>query len=109
MKITIIGAGVAGSVLTDILSEMGHEVTLIEKSKSPGGTSTVIPLKLSASLLFIFSSLFFLRTISFIFSTEKGHCYWPFCGLLSMSSTTSTTSGIKDCDWVNAENTEKIE
>jgi len=37
MKITIIGAGVAGSVLTDILSEMGHEVTLIEKSKSPGG------------------------------------------------------------------------
>lgn len=37
MKITIIGAGVAGSVLTDILSDLGHEVTLIEKSKLPGG------------------------------------------------------------------------
>ena len=24
-------------LITDILSEMGHEVTLIEKSKSPGG------------------------------------------------------------------------
>ncbi len=37
MKITIIGAGVAGSVLCDILTEIGHEVTVIEKSKSPGG------------------------------------------------------------------------
>ena len=37
MKITIIGAGVAGSVLCDILTEIGHEVTVIEKFKSPGG------------------------------------------------------------------------
>ena len=31
MKITIIGAGVAGSVLADILTDMGHEITIIEK------------------------------------------------------------------------------
>ena len=37
MKITIIGAGVAGSVLADILTDMGHEITIIEKSKRPGG------------------------------------------------------------------------
>ena len=30
MKILIIGAGVAGSVLSDILSNMGHETTVIE-------------------------------------------------------------------------------
>ena len=37
MKITIIGAGVAGSVLSDVLSDMGHETLIIEKSKLPGG------------------------------------------------------------------------
>ena len=37
MKITIIGAGVAGSVLADILTGMGHEITIVEKSKRPGG------------------------------------------------------------------------
>ena len=37
MKFTIIGAGVSGSVLADVLTDMGHEVTVIEKSKSPGG------------------------------------------------------------------------
>ena len=37
MRFTIIGAGVAGSVLADVLTDMGHEVTVIEKSKSPGG------------------------------------------------------------------------
>jgi len=37
MKIIIIGAGVAGSVLCDVLSDMGHEITIIEKSKTPGG------------------------------------------------------------------------
>ena len=37
MKITIIGAGVAGSVLSDVLTEMGHEVLVIEKSKIAGG------------------------------------------------------------------------
>lgn len=37
MKITIIGAGVAGSVLCDVLTNMGHDVLVIEKSKLPGG------------------------------------------------------------------------
>ena len=37
MKILIIGAGVAGSVLSDLLSNMGHETTVMEKSKLPGG------------------------------------------------------------------------
>ena len=37
MKITIIGAGVAGSVLCDVLTDMGHNVMVIEKSSTPGG------------------------------------------------------------------------
>ena len=37
MKITIIGAGVAGSVLCDVLTDMGHNVLVIEKSSTPGG------------------------------------------------------------------------
>jgi UDP-galactopyranose mutase len=37
MKIVIIGAGVSGSVLSDLLSKQKHEVTIIEKSKIPGG------------------------------------------------------------------------
>ena len=37
MKIVIIGAGVSGSVLSDLLSKQNHEVVIIEKSKTPGG------------------------------------------------------------------------
>ena len=37
MKIVIIGAGVSGSVLSDLLSKQNHEVLIIEKSNTPGG------------------------------------------------------------------------
>ena len=37
MKIIIIGTGVAGSVMADILSKKGHTVTLLEKDSKPGG------------------------------------------------------------------------
>jgi phytoene dehydrogenase-like protein len=37
MKIVIIGAGVSGSVLSDLLTKQNHEVTIIERSKIPGG------------------------------------------------------------------------
>jgi phytoene dehydrogenase-like protein len=37
MKIIIIGSGVAGSVLADLLSNTSHTVTVIEKDFSPGG------------------------------------------------------------------------
>jgi len=37
MKIVIIGAGVSGSVLSDLLTKQNHEITIIEKSKTPGG------------------------------------------------------------------------
>ncbi|MGR3303184.1 MAG: UDP-galactopyranose mutase [Candidatus Scalindua sp.] len=37
MKITIIGSGVAGSVLSNLLSKLGHKVTVLEKEKCPGG------------------------------------------------------------------------
>lgn len=37
MKIIIIGTGVAGSVMADMLTKKGHKVTLIEKDNKPGG------------------------------------------------------------------------
>jgi len=37
LKVIIIGAGVAGSVLSDILGQKGHEVVLIESQLKPGG------------------------------------------------------------------------
>ena len=37
MKILIIGSGVAGSVLARTLFKDGHKVTVLEKSKRPGG------------------------------------------------------------------------
>ena len=37
MKIIIIGSGVAGSVLADLLSEENHEVVVLEREKRPGG------------------------------------------------------------------------
>lgn len=37
MKIVIVGAGVAGSVLANLLGKRGYNVTVIEKDKRPGG------------------------------------------------------------------------
>ncbi len=37
MKVIIIGSGVAGSVLADLLSEQKHEVLVLEREKRPGG------------------------------------------------------------------------
>ena len=37
MKIVIIGTGVAGSVISDMLQSKGFEVVLLEKESSPGG------------------------------------------------------------------------
>jgi len=37
MKIVIIGTGVAGSVMSDMLQSKGFEVVLLEKESSPGG------------------------------------------------------------------------
>ena len=37
MKIIIIGTGVAGSVMADMLTKKGHKITLIEKDNKPGG------------------------------------------------------------------------
>jgi len=37
MNIVILGAGVAGSVLCDLLEQKGHKVTILEKSSRPGG------------------------------------------------------------------------
>lgn len=37
MHIVILGAGVAGSVLSDLLEKKGYQTTIIEKSNTPGG------------------------------------------------------------------------
>ena len=37
MKIIILGAGVAGSVLADLLTERGHQAIILEKERRPGG------------------------------------------------------------------------
>jgi len=37
MNIIIIGSGVSGSVLADLLSKRGHKITVLEKENAPGG------------------------------------------------------------------------
>lgn len=37
MNIIIIGAGVAGSVLANLLAQRNHKITILEKDKTPGG------------------------------------------------------------------------
>jgi heterodisulfide reductase subunit A-like polyferredoxin len=50
-SILVIGSGVAGLTAALELSNLGHEVTVIEKEKEPGGIASRFPLPLVSSLL----------------------------------------------------------
>jgi phytoene desaturase len=44
MKIVVLGAGIGGLSVACRLSSLGHDVTLLEKNKTPGGKASVVKL-----------------------------------------------------------------